>query len=155
MKKTRAYYNAISKGYDELYGREQEEKWDALKTFVQGKTLDIGCGTGIITKHIKNVVGLDSSPGMLAHLSGIKVIGDACALPFKDKSFDTALSLTLLQDVSEPERAIREMKRVSKRVVFSVLKKTWTTARVLSITAKQGLKGRVIEHTKDIFFVQD
>ena len=39
-------------------------------------------------------------------------LGDACALPYVDGSFDRALSLLVLQFVPQPEQAVLEMRRV-------------------------------------------
>ena len=47
------YYNAISEGYDELYGNEQINKLKTIKENIvlkkEPKILDIGCGSGLAT----------------------------------------------------------------------------------------------------------
>ena len=86
------FYNKILKSYDELYGKEQENKLKAIKENIKlnGLTLAIGCGTGI-AKNFFNTVGVDSSFNLLK-------IGDLSAraefLPFKDKSFDNIICVT-------------------------------------------------------------
>ena len=60
--------------------------------------LDVGCGTGFLTRHLRGiVVGLDQSPPMVALAqrrlpAGIAVRGDALALPFADAAFDRLLT---------------------------------------------------------------
>src|SRR3977135_4238222 len=45
--------------------------------------------------------------------------GDACALFFEDQQFDRALYLLVLHFVSEPAKAISEMRRVVRSFVSS------------------------------------
>src|SRR5689334_15283228 len=90
-----------------------------------GNVLDVGCGTGSLTfalaqnDEIRGVRGLDFSPVYVAYARRRSTdpriefqTGDACALPFPDASFDHALSMLVLQFIPQPERAVREMRRV-------------------------------------------
>jgi ubiquinone/menaquinone biosynthesis C-methylase UbiE len=124
------YYDAIAKGYNRLYEEEQLRKFCNLKTLLpkDGLILDLGCGTGFITKGLGNAVGIDSSIEMLKLApKKIRVIcADISDLPFKDESFDCVFSLTVLQDVDNLESAINEIKRVLKQdgqFILSVLDK--------------------------------
>ena len=148
------FYDAIAQGYDDLYGEEQLKKFEKIKHELEGSVLDVGCGTGIVTKRIENVVGLDNSKEMLKFYDGKKVFGDAHDLPFPDKSFDTVLSLTVLQDLENPLKALKEMKRVGKKVVFSVQKRNWNKSRTEKLISAAGLQGRMVEGEKDWFFIQ-
>ncbi len=90
------------------------------------RVLDIGCGTGALTRvlakwpNVGAVVGLDPSPLFLdrarQHASPHSALsfeeGDARALPFDVCSFDLALFHTTLCHVPEPERALGEAFRV-------------------------------------------
>ena len=87
--------------------------------------LDAGCGTGRLALALSN-------RGSNQHIKGIDVsreyveygarqntnpnvtfdVGDICALPFADASFDRVLSLLVLHFVTEPLRAISELRRV-------------------------------------------
>ncbi len=154
MRKAKDYYNAISRGYNELYGKEQDRKWSFIKNRVKGKVLDVGCGTGIITSKIKKAVGLDISIEMLKQYRGAKINGDAHKLPFKNKSFDQCISLTVLQDVEEPVKVLREMKRVGKKVIFSILNKNWSENMIRELVEEAGITGELIEEEKDYIFIE-
>lgn len=89
--------------------------------------LDVGCGTGALTKAIRarhgdaTVVGLDPAREFIAHLSAEVADGrswfcrgDAQDLPFADARFDAALGLLILQQIAEPLRMVREMARATR-----------------------------------------
>jgi SAM-dependent methyltransferase len=101
--------------------------------------LDVGCGTGSLTftlaqnLHIGMVKGIDFSPVYVeyarAQTDDSRVtfrVGDACALPFADTCFDHTLSLLVLQFIPDADRAVREMKRVT-RAGGTVAAATWDT----------------------------
>jgi ubiquinone/menaquinone biosynthesis C-methylase UbiE len=88
--------------------------------------LDIGCGTGVITKDIAEhttgkVTGIDMSTDSLfyAHnyLKGLNIplIGaQAMDLPFKDNTFDLVVFCGVLMYVPDKQKAVNEMARVTK-----------------------------------------
>jgi SAM-dependent methyltransferase len=103
------------------------------------RVLDVGCGTGNLAMalaenpRIRAVDGIDFSPEYVEYASRRSHasrpsfrVADACALPFPDGSFDHALSMLVLQFIPDPERAIREMKRVT-RSGGTVAAATWDT----------------------------
>lgn len=152
---SKKYYAGISKGYNELYGEEQQEKYEIIKKHIKGKVLDVGCGTGLITKQIPNAIGLDNSWEMLSQYQGEKVLADAHEIPFPDKSFDTVISLTVLQDVEKPLTVLKEMKRVGKKVIFSILRKgKWTEEKLKKLIKSAGLTGEIEKNEKDWFFIE-
>jgi ubiquinone/menaquinone biosynthesis C-methylase UbiE len=156
LRNTAIYYESISKGYDELYGEEQLGKADIIK-FADGRVLDVGCGTSILTKLIRGkfVVGLDLSESMIKKGRTpdiIYVIGTAEALPFKNRSFDSVVSTTMLQDVANPKAALSEMVRVGRKTLVSVPSRSKLDLMGLARAAKTELK----EHFtagKDRFYV--
>lgn len=99
-----------------------------LFTPKHGQTLlDVGCGTGYFSQRFLNlgldVTGLDPDSAMIevarSKNSQVKYIeGDALALPFEDNSFDYCSAITSLCFVSEVEKAIKEMFRVSRHGVM-------------------------------------
>jgi SAM-dependent methyltransferase len=94
-----------------------------------GWTLDVGCGTGalsqaLIDRSIHPVVGIDPSAEYVAYASAHVtkgtsrasfLVGDATALPFDATTFNTAVSGLVLNFVSQPLLAVREMRRVVHR----------------------------------------
>jgi len=84
--------------------------------------LDVGCGNGFFTVPFSkpfNVKGVDFSEKMV-HLNPIKncEVQDANKLKEKNNSFDVVFCSNLLHHMDSPSRAIREMKRVSKKYVI-------------------------------------
>jgi ubiquinone/menaquinone biosynthesis C-methylase UbiE len=124
------YYDAIAKGYNNLYMTEQLKKFENIKKLIKPNclTLDLGCGTGFITNKLSNVIGVDYSIKMLKLCpKDLKVVcADVSKLPFKNNVFDLVFSLTVLQDVNNLKSTITEIKRVLKpngKIILSVLNK--------------------------------
>ena len=91
-----------------------------------GRILDLGCGTGSLTKALaarlagSRIVGLDASHAYIdharRHISDPRIAfhpGDACAMPFPDASFDHVLSMLVLPFVPDTAAAVAEMRRVA------------------------------------------
>lgn len=82
--------------------------------------LEIGAGSGDIIHLLKNdhfeVRGVDIQD--LSLFSDIKpIVYDGKTIPFKDKSFDTILLITVLHHTKNPEAILKEARRVAKRVI--------------------------------------
>jgi glycosyltransferase involved in cell wall biosynthesis len=90
--------------------------------------LDIGCGRGFLTLHLLRngvrVKGIDISEYAVSHpmpgCEGALCKGDAMDLPYEDKSFDWAVSFSVLEHLPEKDvpKAIREMSRVVRKGAF-------------------------------------
>lgn len=116
--------------YERIMGRWSRRLAECFLDFageVDGDCLDLGCGTGHLAAAIlrrapdARVTGVDFSPDYIAHARGRTDIagaefrvGDACALPFADASFDRVLSLLMLHFVPRAEAAVAEMRRVTR-----------------------------------------
>ena len=85
--------------------------------------LELGCGTGALVRAMTawgaTVVGVDRSPAMIraarrAHgpAPGPYLRADAGALPFAAARFDRVVAASLVNVVKDPERVLREMRRV-------------------------------------------
>ncbi len=96
-----------------------------------GKTvLDVGIGTGRFAKPISglgfDVTGVDVSRKMLQKarekgLHGV-LLGDAYSLPFRAKSFDSAIIIHVLHVVVDCMRVVREIGRVTRGNVITILR---------------------------------
>ncbi len=118
---------AAGQSYDALFVPSLFERWtrhilDAADIARGDRTLDIACGTGVLTRAAAEragtrVTGLDPAPGMLAtaedrapHLAWVQASAEA--LPFPDTSFDLVLSQFGMMFFADREKAVREIHRV-------------------------------------------
>jgi ubiquinone/menaquinone biosynthesis C-methylase UbiE len=120
------FYDLTASSYEELYGKEQEEKYDAaLKSLgisCLGKVLDVGCGPAIFLRKIVNTstlrVGLDISYQILVSARGTDtslmhiIRADADFLPVRDEIFDSVFAFTLFQNMPNPRSTLHEMLRI-------------------------------------------
>jgi ubiquinone/menaquinone biosynthesis C-methylase UbiE len=133
------YYDQRAPEYDDWYlGRglfEPRDRagWDAeleqlfavIAALEPSRTLDVACGTGFLTRHLRgDVVGLDQSKRMLeeAHKQAPSITcvqGDGLALPFVDTSFDRVFTGHFYGHLepAERERFLSEARRVANEVV--------------------------------------
>jgi SAM-dependent methyltransferase len=135
----RAYYQARAGEYDDWWlGRglyadrdrpgwheEVEELCEVVRGLAPGRVLDVACGTGFLTQHLRGeVAGLDQSPAMVAaaaeRLPGARVVqGDAVPLPFADGEFDRIFTGHFYGHLleGERERFVAEARRVARELV--------------------------------------
>jgi SAM-dependent methyltransferase len=147
---THAYYERRAAEYDEWYagtGRfaaRSRPGWDAevravaelLARLPPARTLDVACGTGYLTRHLRGlVVGLDQSPAMVARAQarlpgGVAVVGDALALPFAAGAFERVVAGHFYGHLDESERAafLAQARRVGGELV--VVDSAWRAGGV-------------------------
>lgn len=115
--------------YDEIYAAEgikvDDKSYEFFALLARGnRTLDIACGEGWIEELAPRTVAIDFSLNALknARSKGARWVCQASAeeIPFKDSSFDAAISTGNLEHFQNPEEAIKEMARVSKFQVLTV-----------------------------------
>jgi ubiquinone/menaquinone biosynthesis C-methylase UbiE len=135
----KTYYDRRAREYDDwwlgegLYADRERPGWEAelheleqvIATLPPARTLDVACGTGFLTRHLRGeVVGLDASERMLAEArrqapAARFVQGEALALPFADSSFDRVFTSYFYCHLEEPERVrfLAEARRVAPDLV--------------------------------------
>jgi SAM-dependent methyltransferase len=104
----------------------------AMRLSPGDRVLDVGCGTGVFLPRLAEAVGADGTVVALDHAPGFLddartvmealrlptridyVEGDALELPFPDASFDSAHTERVLIHLSDPDRGLRELRRVVK-----------------------------------------
>jgi demethylmenaquinone methyltransferase/2-methoxy-6-polyprenyl-1,4-benzoquinol methylase len=136
----KAYYDRRAREYDDWYlgtGRFAERErpgWDeevaglrhAIEALPPGRTLDVACGTGFLTRHLPGeVVGLDQSDSMLEEArrrapQAEYMRGDALELPFRDAAFDRLFTAHFYGHLENTDRAafLREARRVAAEIVI-------------------------------------
>jgi ubiquinone/menaquinone biosynthesis C-methylase UbiE len=136
---TAAYYEQRAREYDDWYTGEgrfasrPRPGWqEDVAQIVQlveglrpGRTLDVACGTGFLTRHLRGlVVGLDQSPEMVRIAQsrlpdGVALVGDALALPVADGSFDRVFTGHFYGHLPPEERRafLSEARRVARELV--------------------------------------
>jgi len=119
-------------GVLELRGADSRQK-EMMESYLaklnlpaNSNALEVGCGTGVISrylssfKNIASVTGIDPSPVFIAKAKELSKdipgltfsTGDARSLELEDESFDLVVFHTTLSHVSSPEIALKEAHRV-------------------------------------------
>lgn len=127
--KSKHYYDRNDAMYDKILSLVEKtlSKWRrSLLKDAQGKTLEIGVGTGKSFSYYPKgvtIIGIDSSVNMLKyarkranghdHIVDLLVM-DAERLKFPENTFDTVVSSCVFCSVHNPVEAFREIKRVCK-----------------------------------------
>jgi ubiquinone/menaquinone biosynthesis C-methylase UbiE len=122
---------AGGESYDQLMGRWSRllavPLLDFMGTLDGDNLLDVGCGTGSLPSILARrdpsieIVGLDFSPEYVEYAKkyagGDHItyqVGDVTSLEFQDDYFANTAAMLVLHFVSDPDKAISEMKRVTR-----------------------------------------
>jgi SAM-dependent methyltransferase len=103
----------------------------ALLDFVQryqlgeSRILEVGCGRGAFQELADGWVGIDLAVGSARFVHKPFVVASADALPFRTGSFAGAWSITVLEHVPAPERALEEIVRVLRPGGVAYLAPAW------------------------------
>lgn len=99
-----------------------------LPRTIDGMILDAGCGDGAMTEDLARhtgagAIGVDLSLKRARYASTADArasfgLGSIYELPFPDNSFALVICADLLEHLDDPERAVRELVRVSKNQVI-------------------------------------
>ena len=136
---TAAYYDQRAPEYDEWYlgegnfARRDRPGWSEevaqvialVASLPPARTLDVACGTGFLTRHLRGyVVGIDQSPAMAEIArsrlpAGLAIVGDALRLPVAERAFDRVLTGHFYGHLSPAEREafLAEARRVASELI--------------------------------------
>jgi SAM-dependent methyltransferase len=131
LKEREAKMFTVSSGYERYMGRWSRLLAPAYVGFAGVKNgeriLDVGTGTGALASALEvamtssELAGIDPSEGFINYAkknakSGRVSfeVGDAQALRFKDASFDHTMSLLVMNFIPDHNKAIAEMRRVTR-----------------------------------------
>ena len=106
-------------------GRGRRRVWTRVRGLTSVRTLDVACGTGFLTQHLRGyVVGLDQSPAMVAIAqsrlpTGLAILGDALHLVVADRAFDRVFTGHFYGHLPPAEREafLSEARRVAGELV--------------------------------------
>jgi len=135
----KTYYDRRAFEYDDwwlgqgLYADRDRPGWEeelevlagVIASLPPARTLDVACGTGFLTRHLRgDVTGLDQSERMLAvareQVPGARFVqGDALTLPFEDGAFERVFTSYFYCHLEEPERErfLSEARRLASELV--------------------------------------
>jgi len=160
-------YDLTAQMYDTRYEAEQKAKinaaLNAIKKTRLGLLLDAGCGTGILFEHISDfadtILGVDFSSqtlrqakkrlGEQKHARIYLVQADVDNMPFRHHVFDNVFAITVLQNVPDAKRAVKEMIRVGKDTatyVLTGLKRIFSQDNFETILSEANLKAETLEN---------
>ena len=135
----RSYYDRRAAEYDDwwlgtgLFAMRERPGWreeveqlvGLIRALPPARTVDLGCGTGFLTRHLPgDVVGVDQSARMLeiarTARPGMQVVQcDASSLPFADHEFDRVFTSHVYGHLTAAQRRrfIAEARRVGRSLV--------------------------------------
>ena len=152
-------YDVTASMYDMRYSEEQTAKIQAaladLRIGENASVLDVGCGTGLLFNylahgHRRTVVGVDISKKTLieakvrtTHIANAHLLlGDADHLPFRENVYDHVFAFTLIQNMPNRVKSLKEFRRVATphgRLVVTGLRSVFTRGQFESLLSKARL----------------
>jgi len=132
------YYERRAPEYDDwylgtgLFAERERPGWaeelraveEVVSSLPPSRTVDVACGTGFITRHLRGrVIATDASAAMLAESRARHdhslVRADAFALPFRDDSFDRIFTGHFYGHLHPEQRArfLAESRRIAPALV--------------------------------------
>ena len=129
MREHKNFWDRNAGLYDRFMRKDRavyEKMYELIRPVVKDKTvLELAAGTGLIARHIVNaaahIEATDASPEMITEAKRGNYSGklrfsvqDMFSLPYAGNSFDVVIVSNALHIVPQPEKSLREIKRVLK-----------------------------------------
>ena len=157
-------YDVTAHMYDMRYAAEQKAKMEAaLRSMAIGKhdfVLDAGCGTGLLFGYVacraEMIVGFDISKKTLLQakehakdFSNVHLmLADADNMPLRESVFSHVFAFTLIQNMPDPARTLKEVKRVAEpegAITVTGMKSVFTRKGFEELLQNAGLKIAALE----------
>ncbi len=146
----KSIFNKYYKRYDAWYEKNKLAYLSELKALrkvlpKRGKGLEIGVGTGRFASALGVKYGVDPSLEMarIAKRRGLKIeIGRGEKLSFKNQEFDFCLVVITISFISNPEKVIKEIKRILKK----------KGRLIIGIIDRESFLGRYYQKKKSEFY---
>ena len=162
------WYNTLSDSYDELYGKEQSQKYETVLEFLGNRhfrvLIDIGCGTGMFLEKARetydHAIGIDLSIKMLQIARRRKtrntdyVLASSSSLPLKDDSADCAVSISTARAESNLPMFIADLERISHRdssLAITVFQKPGTP---IPLSPATRARSTIISDRETLYFLR-
>ncbi|MDX1533999.1 MAG: class I SAM-dependent methyltransferase [Thermoplasmata archaeon] len=163
----RISFDRVAHRYDETRAIPASQMEAVLEPLVQAlvpsdRILEIGVGTGRFGVPLQTrgvlLIGVDISRRMVARgrEKGLQdvIFADALALPFRDQTFDSGLSIHVLHLLPDWRAALRELGRVVRESYFTVATQ-WTNDRSPFRVYRDHLKQAGFERRRPGVFERD
>ncbi len=123
-----------------FFGKHSRTMYDIVlqktRQFPYRSVLDVGCGTGTVLSLLSEgrevaLSGIDISPEMIRVAKrNLKTgadleVGDSEQLPWRENSFDLVVCTDSFHHYPNPERALKEMRRVLKPHRWLIIADAW------------------------------
>jgi len=162
------WYNTLSNSYDELYGKEQSQKYETVLEFLGnrhfGVLVDIGCGTGIFLEKARETydyaIGIDLSIRMLQIARVRKtrntdyVLASSSSLPLKDDSADCIVSISTARAESNLPMFIADIERIGHQdssLAVTIFQKPGTP---IPLSAATRARSTIISDRETLYFLR-
>lgn len=125
------FYNRMYLSSDYACGTEGRNEIADLKTFIEKynlqdkKVVEIGCGRGAFQNLVEDYTGVDIASSAQQYIKKKFIHSQAENLSFDNEIFDAVWSITVLEHVHDPEKALGEIARVLKPGGIGYLKPAW------------------------------
>ena len=131
IKRNKRYYEALGPAPKWVLSPRDFYRFKRVKGHLYGNSvLDVGCGRADFLKLIKpdyQIAGIEITKVRVADCNtrlgqnAVKLSNLDGRLDFEDDSFDTVVSLEVLEHLEDPEKALKDLIRISrKRIIVTV-----------------------------------